>query len=120
MLPRPRRVNRPDDFRRVLRRGRKSGRRLLVVHAIATTAPDADATVLVASRAGLVVGRAVGNAVVRHRVSRQLRALLRDRLDGLPAGTDLVVRAQPPAAGSTSVELGSDLDAALTRLGLRG
>ena len=64
--------------------------------------------------------RADGPAVTRHRVSRQLRHLLRPRLESLPPGTDLVIRAQPAAAGTTSSELGDDLDAALARLGLTG
>lgn len=64
-------------------------------------------------RAGLVVSRAVGGAVVRHRVSRRLRHLLVPRLAALPAGACVVVRALPPAAGATSAELGTDLDAAL-------
>ena len=64
---------------------------------------------------GLVVGRTVGNAVVRHRVQRRLRHLCRDRLDLLPAGSSLVVRALPPAAGATSAELAVDLDRCLER-----
>lgn len=64
-------------------------------------------------RAGFVVSKAVGNAVVRHRVSRRLRHLVADRLDGLPAGAALVVRALPPAADASSAELGRDLDSAL-------
>jgi hypothetical protein len=63
-----------------------------------------------------VVGRAVGNSVVRHRTVRQLRHLVRDRLDRLPTGSMLVVRALPPAAAADSAALGRDLDAALTRL----
>jgi ribonuclease P protein component len=51
-------------------------------------------------------------------VSRRLRHLLRPRLEALPSGTDLVVRAQPAAADATSDELGADLDAALARLRL--
>jgi ribonuclease P protein component len=116
VLPRDRRITRPQDFRHVLRRGRRAGRRHLVVHAVvAPPTPDAPAH---AARAGLVVGRAVGPAVTRHRVSRRLRHLLRPRLEVLPAGTQLVVRAQPAAAGATSAQLGDDLDAALTRLRL--
>jgi ribonuclease P protein component len=60
-----------------------------------------------------VVSKAVGCSVVRHRVSRRLRHLLAPRLDGLPAGALLVVRALPPAAAATSAELGEDLDAGL-------
>ena len=66
-------------------------------------------------RAGLVVSKAVGGSVVRHRVSRRLRHLLVPRVGELPAGTMLVIRALPPAAHATSAELGDDLDA-----GLRG
>ena len=92
-----------------MRRGRKAGRRLLSVHALAQ-----DGT----SRAGFVVGRAVGGSVVRHRVTRRLRHLVAGRLDYLPEGTALVVRAHPPAAEAGSAELGADLDAALRRLGV--
>jgi ribonuclease P protein component len=65
---------------------------------------------------GLVVGKAVGNAVQRNRVKRRLRHLLRERLATLPDGADLVVRALPAAETATSVELGSALDKALSRL----
>lgn len=69
---------------------------------------------------GFVVSKAVGNSVVRHRVTRQLRHLVADRLGTLPPGCTLVIRALPPAAGSASTELAADLDSALRRLQLRG
>jgi ribonuclease P protein component len=130
VLPRAHRVTRPDDFRRILRRGRSAGRRRLVLHAIVgsdTVGPDivgsdgasqdgVARTPL--SRAGLVVGRSVGSSVVRHRVSRQLRHLVAVRLGDLPPGTELVVRAQAPAAQASSRELGAALDKAQARLGL--
>jgi ribonuclease P protein component len=65
---------------------------------------------------GFVVGKGVGPSVVRHRVSRRLRAEMAQRLPQLPPGSGTVVRALPPAAAATSTELGSDLDAALARL----
>jgi ribonuclease P protein component len=65
---------------------------------------------------GLVVGKSVGGSVARHQVSRRLRAQLAVRLNGLPAGSGLVVRALPGAAEASSAELGADLDAALQRL----
>jgi ribonuclease P protein component len=70
------------------------------------------------SKVGFVVSKAVGNSVVRHRVSRKLRHVARDRLDALPAGTSLVVRALPAAAEASSAELADDLDSALRRLRL--
>jgi ribonuclease P protein component len=64
------------------------------------------------------VSKAVGNSVVRHRVSRKLRHLVRDRLGTLTPGSTLVIRALPAAATASSAELGSDLDAAVRRLKL--
>ena len=109
MLPAPARLRRREDFSLAVRRGRRAGRGTLVAHLLA---PEADGP----ARAGFVVGRAVGNSVVRHRTVRQLRHLVRDRLDRLPAGSVLVVRALPPAATADSAALGRDLDSALTRL----
>jgi len=84
-----------------------------------TTDPSAAVDALsMTARAGFVVSKAVGNSVVRHRVTRRLRHLVSARLGTLPAGSSLVVRALPPAATASSAELGADLDAALRRLGL--
>ncbi len=67
-------------------------------------------------RAGFVVGRAVGNSVVRHRVTRRLRAVVREELGRLPDTADLVVRARPEAATATSEQLHRDLTAGLDRV----
>jgi ribonuclease P protein component len=69
---------------------------------------------------GFVVSKAVGNSVVRHRVTRQLRHLVRERLGTLPPDCTLVIRALPPAAGAAGAELAADLDSALRRLQLSG
>jgi len=53
--------------------------------------------------------------VVRHRVVRRLRHLVAPRLAILPCDALMVVRALPPAAGSSAAELADDLDA-----GMRG
>jgi ribonuclease P protein component len=110
VLPAPARLRRREDFTLAVRRGRRAGRNTLVAHYLA---PEDHVPV---ARVGFVVGRAVGNSVVRHRTARQLRHLVRDRLDRLPAGSLLVVRALPPAAAADSATLGRDLDAALSRL----
>ena len=70
----------------------------------------------VGARAGLVVGRAVGNSVVRHRVTRRLRAVVRGELHRLPPTADLVVRARPEAGSASSDLLRRDLTAGLDRL----
>ena len=68
------------------------------------------------ARAGFVVGKAVGNSVVRHRVTRQLRAAVREELHRLPPTADLVVRARPEAAEAGSAALRRDLSAGMNRL----
>lgn len=114
MLPAPHRMRLREDFARTMRRGRRAGRPLLAVHLLLTEAdPATEASP--PARVGLVVSRAVGPAVTRTRVKRRLRHLLADRVSLLPAGSLLVVRANPPAATATSAELGSDLDRCLDR-----
>lgn len=60
--------------------------------------------------------RTVGGSVIRNRVQRQLRALMRERLEILPSGALVVIRVNPAARGARSAELGRDLDRALSRL----
>lgn len=73
------------------------------------------------TRVGLVVGRSVGGAVVRNRVSRRLRAHLAARLQSIPCGADVVIRALPSAARASWQDLARDtdrcLDRAVTKLG---
>lgn len=118
MLPAAARLRRSADFREVMRRGSRAGRRRLVVHALLVAEPPARQSSSAETRAGFVVSKAVGNAVVRHRVSRRLRHLVAARLGTVPPATALVIRALPSAATASSAELGADLDAALARLSL--
>lgn len=112
MLPADRRLHTPAEFAAVVRGGVRVGGRRLVVHLrCAPSGTGAPAR----ARAGFVVSGKVGNAVTRHRLTRQLRPLMRERLGGLPAGTDVVVRVLPEAVGAVSRDLAVDLDDALTR-----
>jgi ribonuclease P protein component len=45
------------------------------------------------AKLGLIVGKSVGNSVVRHRIARQIRHAVREKLNSLPNGTLFVVRA---------------------------
>ena len=102
----------------MLRGGRgRSGRaatRYLVVHR--RLIDPADATRTSGPRVGFVVSKQVGNSVVRHRVTRRLRAVLAEQLPGQPESADLVVRALPAAAGAGSAQLAEAVAEALTRL----
>lgn len=86
----------------MVRSGRRAGARHLVVHLLHSGGENSP-------RVGFVVSAKVGNAVVRHRVTRRLRPLMRTELGRLAAGTDVVVRALPAAAGASSADLASDL-----------
>lgn len=48
-------------------------------------------------RVGLIVSKAVGNAVVRHQLSRRLRHTCRELIPSMPSGVDIVIRALPGA-----------------------
>ena len=111
MLPAEHRLRRATDFTEVVRRGRRASRPLLTVHLLLPGDPSGEQ---LPPRAGLVVSKAVGGSVVRHRTSRRLRHLLPERLAGLPAGTRLVVRASPAAGSAPSSALRGDLDGALS------
>jgi len=124
VLPVASRLRRRPDFSAAMRQGRRVSRPRLVLHfALAETggmALDPSASTSprnpeLPARAGFVVPRAVGGAVVRNRVRRQLRHLVAERIDTLPTGARLVVRVLPAAAGSTTAQLAGDLDSALSR-----
>jgi len=107
------RLRRRSDFAATIRGGRRAARGALVVHL--DRQPPAQAERQALPRAGFVVSRAVGGAVERNRVKRRLRHLVRARIDALPPGAMLVVRALPAAAGRSYADLGDDLDGALDR-----
>jgi ribonuclease P protein component len=65
------------------------------------------------ARAGFVVSKAIGNAVVRNKVKRRLRHLIAEHLAELPAGADVVVRALPAASTRTFTDLEGDLVGAI-------
>jgi ribonuclease P protein component len=131
------RLRRGDEFAAVIRGGRRAGRGAVVVHLRVAdqTVIDQSAPVSSASpptgadprpepartpgahgrpvRAGFVVSKAVGKAVVRNKVRRRLRHLVAGRLGRFPPGAMLVVRALPGAGRTRPGQLGADLDEAL-------
>jgi ribonuclease P protein component len=116
VLPARHRLRTAADFSATVRGagGARSGAPLLVVHA--RYVPSFEGENRPAdqpARVGFVVSNAVGGAVTRNRTKRVLRHLVADRLSRIPAGCDLVVRANPAAAGATTPELAADLDRAL-------
>ena len=120
MLPARHRLRSSADFATVFRGARgaggsRSGSQLMVVHANST-----DARAGQPPRVGFVVSKAVGNAVVRNRTKRVLRALLSARIGQLPEGVDVVIRANAdlPVTPTATVEENLDrlLDTVLRRV----
>ena len=70
-------------------------------------------------RIGLVVSKAVGNAVQRHRVSRQLRHAARAVIGELHPSDRVVIRALPGSRGALTRRLEQELRTALDRIRVR-
>ena len=119
MLPAPHRLRARPDFTSAIRGPgvSRAGNRLVVVHLRPT-----DSRTGCPARVGFVVSKAVGGAVVRNRVKRRLRAIMAGRIEAIPPGIDVVVRANPAAATASFDELGSSLipllDRAIRRVGV--
>jgi ribonuclease P protein component len=92
------RLTRSRDFDAVYRQGRSVSTRFLTLYWFGRDESVGD------PRLGFAVPKAVGNAVVRNRIKRQLRDLVRERLERVPATNDyvLVVRRGLPEAAEAN------------------
>lgn len=102
MLPRSHRLTHPDHFKDAYRRGVSAAGAYVVIHCAQQGAEPA--------QIGFVTSKKVGNSVMRHRIKRQLRHIMRERLGQCPSGARIVVRALPAAAGCTTAQLSADID----------
>jgi ribonuclease P protein component len=96
-------MRRRTEFQAAIKAGRRAGRPLLVGHLLVRDG------IAEPPRIGFTVSRAVGQAVVRNRLRRRLRHLAAGYLQSLPAGSLLVLRANPPAATASQVDLAAEL-----------
>ena len=92
-MARRHRLSRSRDFDAVYRQGRSVSTRSLTLHWFARE-DDGGGT----ARVGLAIPRAVGSAVVRNRLKRQLRAVWAEVADEAPRGCDYVLVARPGLA----------------------
>jgi ribonuclease P protein component len=115
VLPQQSRMRRPEDFRRVLRTGRRAGGSVVAGHLL-LAGSDGPVRSGEPAKVGFIVSRAVGSAVVRNRVKRRLRELMRRRVASLPGGSLLVLRANPAAASARQEDLAADLDLVIGQL----
>jgi ribonuclease P protein component len=85
------RLSRSRDFDAVYRHGRSVSTRFLVLYWF----PREDGADAAGARLGLAVPKAVGNAVTRNKLKRQLRETFRARLPELPQDQDYVLVVRP-------------------------
>jgi ribonuclease P protein component len=92
------RLSRSRDFDAVYRHGRSVSTRFLTLYWFQREESVGD------PRLGFAVPKAVGNAVVRNRIKRQLREIVRVKLQGRPPTNDyvLVVRQGLPEAAEAN------------------
>ena len=83
MLPLENRITTPSEFQTVLNSGLKDYQKSIAVFVHQTSTP---------SRLGLIVSRKVGNAVMRHLLSRRTREIFKKLLLTHPVGLDIVVK----------------------------
>ena len=103
MLASEQRITSADDYKRVVRRGRRSAGANCVTYQLMN--PNGGTP-----RFGFIVAKTVGNAVVRNRIRRRLKAIAHDLAPELPNGLEFVFRALPPAASAPFSELKSELE----------
>lgn len=108
MLPSQYRMVRATEFGTTVRCGVRAAQPDIVVH----LRRDDEAA---GPRIGLVVGKSVGPAVVRHRVSRRLRHVAGGLLDELDPHERVVIRALPGSRDALSARLEQQLRAGLRR-----
>jgi len=92
------RLSRSRDFDAVYKHGRSVSTRFLTLWCYQREEPIGE------PRLGFAVPRAVGNSVVRNRIKRQLRDILRSKIDDRPPTSDyvLVVRQGLPEAAEVN------------------
>ena len=101
---------RAEDFRAVVRRGRRSVTPAAVYYRLDRSPVDGVTEPL---RVGIIVAKSVGNAVDRNLVRRRYRALGREFVEAGAVGSDLVVRALPGSAQRSWATLADDMHSAL-------
>jgi ribonuclease P protein component len=87
-MQRRNRLTRSRDFESVYRQGRSTSTRFLVLYWFPQEEPAEP-------RFGFSVPKAVGGAVERNRIKRQLREVWRARLADVPPGNDYVLIVRP-------------------------
>lgn len=109
MLSKTNRVSHPSDFRLAVRRGRRYSAPNCVIHIVDNERSEG-------VRFGFIVSKAVGNAVVRNKVRRRLRAAATQLLPEIHGSRDIVVRALAGSAQADCTTLQAEIAEGIDRI----
>lgn len=113
MLKKCYRLRKNEDFRKVYEKGNSVATRTLVLYwdrSIHSEGP----------RLGVSASKRIGNAVVRNRIRRRLKALMSPLLMEMDPSLDLVIIARKPIVDTDHLILKKDLEKALRKAALMG
>ncbi|MFQ5434782.1 MAG: ribonuclease P protein component [Anaerolineae bacterium] len=107
MLPKPNRLRRVVDVKRVQRHGCSWRHPLVILLVLTNSQPF--------SRFAVIASKRVGNAVVRNRCRRRLREVIRGQLPTISPGWDCVLIARQTSSQAAYLELETAVLHTLTR-----
>lgn len=109
MLAQANRITSGDDYKAVVRRGKRVVGPHLVTYLRANLEPTP-------VRFGFIVAKNVGNAVHRNLIRRRLKSASFGLLSTVRPGTDVVIRALPSANTASWAALQAEISAALQKV----
>jgi ribonuclease P protein component len=86
VLPASNRLRLGQDFSKTTKTGHRATSNLLVIYFLTHE------QLPVTPQIGLIINKSVGGSVTRHRIARQLRHAMAERLPEIPAHTQMVIR----------------------------
>ena len=104
-------MTRSTDFGETVKHGTRAVQPDLVIYRRRDDGTTGDA-----AKVGLIISRAVGSAVQRHRLARRLRHVARRLVDGMQRSEQVVIRALPSSRDVGSARLEEELRAGLRRI----
>jgi ribonuclease P protein component len=108
MLPASARLRKSSEISAVMKSGTRFSAKLVVLHVALDSSEH--------TKVAFAVGKNVGNSVVRHKVTRQLRHAITPLIGSFPAGSHVVVRALPEANQASFAQLSENLKFALSKV----
>ena len=109
MLPKKNRLTSTKDFQNVTKTGVRVYSDVAVIYALANPTSQKN------SEIGLIVSKVVGNSVVRHKVSRQIRNVVKEILETIPGNIQIVIRALPAITEKDFSELNKILTESINK-----